>query len=117
MLHVVVLARLVKVPLPPAALLLEFVLLSAAQLFTLPGERHLSNDKCCLARLKVERNWELPAEVADVDDVTPTAEEPPLALKLPPAIVLPLNLTEAAPLGNCCCCCRAASLQRLMALF
>uniref|UniRef100_A0A1B0AK41 Uncharacterized protein n=1 Tax=Glossina pallidipes TaxID=7398 RepID=A0A1B0AK41_GLOPL len=57
------------------------------------------------------------AEVADVDDVTPTAEEPPLALKLPPAIVLPLNLTEAAPLGNCCCCCRAASLQRLMALF
>uniref|UniRef100_A0A1B0AX41 Uncharacterized protein n=1 Tax=Glossina palpalis gambiensis TaxID=67801 RepID=A0A1B0AX41_9MUSC len=60
MLHVVVLARLVKVPLPPAALLLEFVLLSAAQLFTLPGERHLSNDKCCLARLKVERNWELP---------------------------------------------------------
>lgn len=51
----VVLALRVKVPPPLLLLVLEVLLVSAVELFVV-DERHLSKDKCCLARLKVERN-------------------------------------------------------------
>lgn len=54
-----VLARRVKVPPPPLLLpVLELLLVSAGEFCELV-ERHLSKDRCCLARLKVERNCEL----------------------------------------------------------